>query len=135
MIAARSFAHTDVGVFGLARTGLASIRALKAAAARVYAWDDAESQPPRGRRRRRHGPALRRLAVGQAPGAGALARRAAHSIPAPHDIVRTAKAHGVEVIGDMEIFAREIGADPPPFPAAPPSSRSPVPTASRPPPR
>ncbi len=30
----------DVGVFGLARTGLASIRALKAGGARVHAWDD-----------------------------------------------------------------------------------------------
>ena len=43
MIAARSFAHQDTGVFGLARSGLASVRALKAGGARVYAWDDKES--------------------------------------------------------------------------------------------
>ncbi len=32
--------------------------------------------------------------------------------PRPHDIVLKAKEAGVEVIGDMEVFAREIGADP-----------------------
>ena len=42
-IAARSFAHSDVGVFGLARSGMASIRALKAGGASVYAWDDKEA--------------------------------------------------------------------------------------------
>ena len=42
MIAARSFEHADVGVFGLARSGMASVRALNAGGARVYAWDDRE---------------------------------------------------------------------------------------------
>jgi hypothetical protein len=42
MIAARSFEHADVGVFGLARSGMSSVRALKAGGSRVYAWDDRE---------------------------------------------------------------------------------------------
>ncbi|HEY0302313.1 MAG TPA: UDP-N-acetylmuramoyl-L-alanine--D-glutamate ligase [Rhizomicrobium sp.] len=111
MIAARSFAHTDVGVFGLARTGLASIRALKAAGARAYAWDDDEA----GRRRAAAEGAVI-LPFAQWPWDGLKALVLSPGVPlthpAPHDIVLTAKAHGVEVIGDMEIFAREIGADP-----------------------
>ena len=40
MIPARSFEHSDVGVFGLARSGMASVRALRAGGARIFAWDD-----------------------------------------------------------------------------------------------
>ncbi len=40
MIAVRSFEHADVGVFGLARSGMASVRALHAGGARIFAWDD-----------------------------------------------------------------------------------------------
>ena len=43
MIPARSFANQTVGVFGLARSGAASVRALKAGGASVYAWDDNEA--------------------------------------------------------------------------------------------
>lgn len=43
MIPVTRFANMDVGVFGLARSGLASIRALKAGGARVYAWDQREA--------------------------------------------------------------------------------------------
>ena len=43
MIPARSFAHQDIGVFGLARSGIASVRALKAGGARVHAWDDKDA--------------------------------------------------------------------------------------------
>ncbi|MEJ0043831.1 MAG: Mur ligase family protein [Rhizomicrobium sp.] len=111
MIAARSFAHTDVGVFGLARTGLASIRALKAAGARAYAWDDSET----GRRQAAAEGAIV-LPVAQWPWARLKALVLSPGVPlthpAPHDVVLMAKSHGVEVIGDMEIFAREVGADP-----------------------
>jgi UDP-N-acetylmuramoylalanine--D-glutamate ligase len=107
MIAARSFAHQDVGVFGLARSGLASVRALKAGGARVYAWDDKESA---------------RIAA-EAEGATVLPWRdwpwekikalilspgVPLTHPAPHDIVAKARASNAEVIGDVELFAREI---------------------------
>ena len=42
MIVPRGFANQDVGIFGLARTGLSAARALIAGGARVYAWDDGE---------------------------------------------------------------------------------------------
>ena len=105
MIAARSFAHQDTGVFGLARSGLASVRALKAGGARVYAWDDRESA----------------RVVAEAEGATVLPWRdwpwaklkalilspgVPLTHPKPHDIV--ARAQGIEIIGDVELFVREI---------------------------
>ncbi len=110
MIAARSFAHQDTGVFGLARSGIASVRALKAGGARVYAWDDKESA---------------RIAA-EAEGATVLPWRdwpwqAIKALilspgvplthPAPHDIVLRAREAKAEVIGDVELFARELRAD------------------------
>ncbi len=110
MIAARSLAHQDVGVFGLARSGIASVRSLKAGAARVHAWDDKESA---------------RL-VAEAEGARVLPWRdwpwdklkalvlspgVPLTHPAPHDIVAKARASNTEVIGDIELFAREIRPD------------------------
>jgi UDP-N-acetylmuramoylalanine--D-glutamate ligase len=110
MIAARSFAHQDVGVFGLARSGLASVRALNAGGARIYAWDDKESA---------------RIAA-EAEGATVLPWRdwpwdkikalilspgVPLTHPAPHDIVVKARAANAEVIGDVELFVREIRAD------------------------
>jgi len=111
MIASRSFAHADVGVFGLARSGLSALRALKAGGARIYAWDDQEER--------------RRVAAAQgaiiAPWPQwpwdrlkslVLSPGVPLTHPAPHAIVDHAKAAKVEVIGDMELFARAIGADP-----------------------
>ncbi len=110
MIAARSFEQADVGVFGLARSGIATVRALKQGGANVFAWDDKED--------------ARRAA--EAEGATVvpfvdwpwtkmktlvLSPGVPLTHPKPHDIVLRAKLHRVEVIGDMEIFAREIGAD------------------------
>ena len=110
MIAVRSFEQADVGVFGLARSGIATVRALKQGGANVFAWDDQEDARK----------------VAEAEGAIVtpfvdwpwtkmktlvLSPGVPLTHPKPHDIVLRAKLHRVEVIGDMEIFAREIGAD------------------------
>ncbi len=107
MIPARSLAHQDVGVFGLARSGLASVRALKAGGARVFAWDDKEAA----------------RVIAEADGATVLPWRdwpwnklkslvlspgVPLTHPAPHDIVVKARHASVEIIGDVELFAREI---------------------------
>ncbi len=111
MIPARSFANKDVGVFGLARTGLASIRSLVAGGARVFAWDDREAS-------RRQAIADGAIVVPFAEWpwdkltALVLSPGVPLTHPAPHAIVVKAKSAGVAVIGDMEVFAREIGADP-----------------------
>jgi len=107
MIVPRSFANRDVGVFGLARTGASAVRALVAGGARVFAWDDNESS----RRAIAAGSATlapfaswpwdKLVAVVLSPGIPL-------THPKPHEVVMAARNAGAEVIGDMELFAREI---------------------------
>ena len=110
MIAARSFEHADVGVFGLARSGMASVRALVAGGARVYAWDDREETRKEAAAEGAtitpwvEWPWTKLKALVLSPGVPL-------THPRPHDIVLKAKSLRIEVIGDMELFAREIGAD------------------------
>jgi UDP-N-acetylmuramoylalanine--D-glutamate ligase len=107
MIASRSHAHQGTGVFGLARSGLASVRALKAGAARVYAWDDKESARIAAEAEGatvlpwRDWPWTKLKALILSPGVPL-------THPRPHDIVDRARAANVEIIGDVELFAREV---------------------------
>ena len=110
MIAAHSFEHADVGVFGLARSGLSSVRALLAGGARAFAWDDRDEA-------RREAAALGATVTHWSEWpwdelkALVLSPGVPLTHPAPHVVVVKAKSSGVAVIGDMELFAREIGAD------------------------
>jgi UDP-N-acetylmuramoylalanine--D-glutamate ligase len=107
MIPARTFANADVAVFGLARTGVSSVAALKAGGARILAWDDnpagREAAEKAGARVIPHEqwPWDRLKALILSPGVPL-------THPTPHDVVMRARASGVEVIGDIELFAREI---------------------------
>ena len=49
MIPIREFAGQYVAVFGLGRTGLATVRALQAGGAKVHAWDDNEASRERAK--------------------------------------------------------------------------------------
>ncbi len=107
MIPVTRFANMDVGVFGLARSGLASIRALKAGGARVYAWDQREAANVAAQSEGavigsfRTWPWEKLKALVLSPGIPL-------THPAPHEVVRAARDAGVEVIGDVELFAREL---------------------------
>ncbi|MDE3117270.1 MAG: UDP-N-acetylmuramoyl-L-alanine--D-glutamate ligase, partial [Pseudomonadota bacterium] len=110
MIAARTFAGKEVAVFGLARSGLATVRALKAGGARVVAWDDRETA--------RKAAAEAGAAVSpvvqwcwQDVAALILSPGVPLTHPTPHPVVLAARAAGVEVIGDVELFAREFRPD------------------------
>src|SRR5262249_13490755 len=107
MIVPRSFANRDVGVFGLARTGASAVRALGAGGARVYAWDDNEAS-------RRVSAAVSATVAPFASwpwdklAAVILSPGVPLTHPKPHDVVMAARNAGAHVIGDMELFAREI---------------------------
>jgi UDP-N-acetylmuramoylalanine--D-glutamate ligase len=111
MIPVRGFEGRTVAVFGLARTGLAAARALLAGGAKVALWDER----PEGR------------AAAQAAGlllvdlttadwsqfaALMLSPGVPLTHPAPHWTVERAKAAGVEILGDIELFARTVNAAP-----------------------
>ncbi len=111
MIPVPGFEGKTVAVFGLARTGLAAARALVAGGARVAVWDEK--------------PASRDLAAAEGfPvidlskadwsqfAALMLSPGVPLTHPAPHWTVEKAKAAGVEIVGDMELFARAVNAAP-----------------------
>ena len=107
MIPVRSFDGQTVAVFGLARSGLAAARALAAGGARVAAWDEKESARAAARA---EGFELVDLAAADWTDFAALVLTPGVPLyfPAPHWTVRMAQAAGVEVIGDIELFARAV---------------------------
>jgi UDP-N-acetylmuramoylalanine--D-glutamate ligase len=111
MIAVTCFKGKTVGVFGLARSGLSSVRALKDGGAQVFAWDDKNG--PRASAAELGGtvarwqewPWERMAALILSPGVPL-------THPEPHPVVTRAYDAGADVIGDVELFARSIRPDP-----------------------
>ncbi|MGE0241330.1 MAG: Mur ligase family protein, partial [Parvibaculaceae bacterium] len=107
MFPARTFANKTVGVFGLARSGTACAEALRLGGARVFAWDDDAQSVEKARQEG--------LAIGDLRAADfstldslVLSPGVPLTHPKPHWTVEKAKAAGIEIIGDTEIFQREI---------------------------
>ena len=101
MITAKAFAGNHYAVYGLARSGLATAQALLASGARVTAWDAKEE----ARANAPAGTAIANLdevdlsqfdSIVVTPGLP-LNR---------HPIAQRARDAGVEIIGDIELFAR-----------------------------
>ncbi len=110
MIASRAFAKADVAVFGLARSGLSSVRTLVQGGARVFAWDDGQENRDAAQR---EGAVIKPFAQWpwQRIKALVLSPGVPLTNPAPHAVVLAAQEAGIEIIGDVEIFAREIRPD------------------------
>jgi len=106
MIPVTSFADRKVAVFGLGASGLASASALFAGGADVIGWDDNEARVEHASQAGIPTADLRDVdwtkiaALVLAPGVPL-------THPAPHWTVGLARAAGVEVIGDIELFCRE----------------------------
>ncbi|HLH92781.1 MAG TPA: UDP-N-acetylmuramoyl-L-alanine--D-glutamate ligase [Xanthobacteraceae bacterium] len=106
MIPVASFADRKVAVFGLGGSGLASASALFAGGADVIGWDDDAARIEHAREAGIPTADLRAVdwtkiaALVLAPGVPL-------THPAPHWTVGLARANGVEVIGDIELFCRE----------------------------
>jgi len=111
MIPVRGFEGRKVAVFGLARSGLAAARALKAGHAEVVVWDDSDLARDAARA---EGLALEDLHRADWSNLAGLvvAPGVPLTYPAPHWTVAMAKDAGVEVLGDIELFARTIAASP-----------------------
>lgn len=111
MIAARAFAHKTIAVFGLARTGLGAVRAAVAGGTHVLAWDDNSTARDLGGQEGaeimpwREWPWEKITALVLSPGVPL-------THPQPHGVVEHANRARVPVIGDVELFAREIRPNP-----------------------
>ncbi|MDZ4790242.1 MAG: UDP-N-acetylmuramoyl-L-alanine--D-glutamate ligase [Hyphomicrobiales bacterium] len=106
MIPIHEFHGHKVAVFGLGMSGLASARALRAGSAEVTAWDDNASGVAKARIEGLNTEDLR-AADWSAFSALILAPGVPLTHPEPHWTVAKARAAGVEVIGDTELFCRE----------------------------
>jgi UDP-N-acetylmuramoylalanine--D-glutamate ligase len=106
MIKLRSFSGKTIAVMGLGRSGLATAHALMQGGANVLAWDDNED--------RRNDAARNGVAtteISSTPWSEidslVLSPGIPHTHPAPHPVAAQARAAGVEIIGDIELLARE----------------------------
>ncbi len=111
MIPVRGFEGKKVAVFGLARTGLAAARALAAGKAEVVVWDEnATARDAAGAEGfvledLRSADWLKLSALVLSPGVPL-------THPKPHWTVAKAREAGVEIMGDIELFARTVAAAP-----------------------
>jgi len=106
MIRASSFSGKTVAVFGLGSSGIASARSLLAGGASVAAWDDGEAGRDAAARESIPLVDLAKADWSQFS-ALVLAPGVPLTHPEPHWTVRKAQDSDVEIIGDIEIFARE----------------------------
>jgi UDP-N-acetylmuramoylalanine--D-glutamate ligase len=108
VIAAPAFAGKHFAVLGLARSGLATVAALLASGARVTAWDDraeARAAAPTGVE-------LRDFTAADLAAFDSIV--VTPGLPLNrHPIAAAAAAAGVEIIGDVELFARARPSLPP----------------------
>jgi len=109
MIPVPGFEGRRIAVFGLGRSGLTAARALKAGGALPVLWDDSVSSRMQAEA---EGFAVEDLTVADWAGFAALVLSPGAPLthPKPHWTVEKAKAAGVEVIGDIELFARALEA-------------------------
>jgi UDP-N-acetylmuramoylalanine--D-glutamate ligase len=106
MIPVSSFAGKTVAVFGLGGSGLASCHALRSGGAEVVAGDDGADRLAEAAQAGFMTADLRKVSWGNFA-ALILTPGAPLTHPAPHWSVLMARAAGVEVIGDIELFCRE----------------------------
>ncbi|CAN5152272.1 UDP-N-acetylmuramoyl-L-alanine--D-glutamate ligase [soil metagenome] len=107
MFPARSFSGKRVAVFGLARSGLACAEALRLGGADLFAWDDSEVSVAKARSEGLTTADLRSVDFDRFD-ALVLSPGVPLTHPEPHWTVAKARAAGIEVIGDTEVFQREL---------------------------
>ena len=111
MIPFRGFQGQRVAVFGLGRTGLTGARALVAGGAEPVLWDD-----DRDSRKAAHDQGYDVEDLSQADWSRFAALLLSPGVPLthpePHWVVRKAREAGVEILGDVELFARTVNAAP-----------------------
>ncbi|HEV2082012.1 MAG TPA: UDP-N-acetylmuramoyl-L-alanine--D-glutamate ligase [Brevundimonas sp.] len=109
MIAVPGFEGRRVAVFGLGRSGLTAARALKAGGAEPVLWDDGISSRMQAEA---EGFPVEDLTAADWSRFAALVLSPGVPLthPKPHWTVDRATAAGVEIVGDVELFARALTA-------------------------
>lgn len=107
MFPAVGFKGKRVALFGLARSGMSCAEALRLGGAEVLAWDDSD---PAVEKARAEGLPVTNLHTVDFRGLAGLVLSPGVPLthPEPHWTVVKARAAGVEILGDTEVFARAI---------------------------
>src|SRR6266508_2127844 len=107
MFPARTFARKKVGVFGLARSGTACAHALRLGGAEFFAWDDQAASVAKARQ---NGLPIGELTIIDFATLDSLVLGPGVPLthPTRHWKVEKARAAGIEIIGDTEVFQREL---------------------------
>ena len=99
------FSGLPVAVLGLGRSGLAAARALHAAGAEVWAWDDNEDT--RAAARAKDIPLVDLYTCNwREPTSLILSPGIPHTHPEPHPVAALARKHNAEIICDIELLGR-----------------------------
>ena len=109
MIIVNSFKNKKVALFGLGGSGVATAKSLLAGGADVLAWDDKMETVEKTRGQNIPVSDLHNVDWSKIS-ALVLAPGVPLTNPEPHWTVKLAKAAGVEIIGDIELFIRERNA-------------------------
>ena len=111
MIRVPGFEGRRVAVFGLGRSGLTAARALKAGGVEPVLWDDGISSRMQAEA---EGFVVEDLTTADWSGFAALVLAPGVPLthPVPHWTVEKAQEAGVEIVGDLELFARALAALP-----------------------
>ncbi|CAM1644913.1 UDP-N-acetylmuramoyl-L-alanine--D-glutamate ligase [Bartonella apis] len=109
MIIVNSFKNKKVALFGLGGSGVATAKSLLAGGAEVLAWDDKMETVEKTRGQNIPVSDLHNVDWSKIS-ALVLAPGVPLTNPEPHWTVKLAKAAGVEIIGDIELFIRERNA-------------------------
>lgn len=111
MIPVPGFEGRRIAVFGLGRSGLTAARALQAGGAPPVLWDDSVSSRMQAEA---EGFAVEDLTAADWSGFAALVLSPGAPLthPKPHWTVDKAREAGVEILGDIELFARALAALP-----------------------
>ena len=109
MIIVNSFKNKKVALFGLGGSGVATAKSLLAGGAEVLAWDDKMETVEKTRAENIPVSDLHNVDWSKIS-ALVLAPGVPLTNPQPHWTVKLAKAAGVEIIGDIELFIRERNA-------------------------
>ena len=107
MFPAHTFKNKRVGLFGLARSGLACAEALRLGGATVFAWDDSDVAVAAAKAANLPVADLRGIDFTTLDSL-VLSPGVPLTHPEPHWTVQKAKAAGLEIIGDTEVFQREV---------------------------
>jgi UDP-N-acetylmuramoylalanine--D-glutamate ligase len=102
---AKTLNGNPVAVFGLARSGLSTIRALQKAGVKIIAWDDNEKSRAEAKKL---GAEIQELNESNLKSCAflVLAPGVPLHFPEPHVVVQAATKAGIEIICDIELFNR-----------------------------